>query len=90
MLEVGVNADRSSSVMGYSSDSMPYVGEVPDKPNQMMLAGFSGHGMPLILLSAKAIVEMLRGRPFGQTGVPSLFHVTKERLESTRNEILGR
>lgn len=75
--------------MGYSSDFMPYVGEVPDKPNQMVLAGFSGHGMPLILLCAKAIVQMLRnGTPYEGTGVPSVFRVTKERLASTKNEIL--
>jgi glycine/D-amino acid oxidase-like deaminating enzyme len=75
--------------MGWSSDFMPYVGEVPDKSGQMVLAGFSGHGMPLILLSAKAIVQMLRhGKTFEETGVPSVFRVTKERLASTKNEIL--
>lgn len=75
--------------MGYSSDFMPYVGDVPDKPGQMVLAGFSGHGMPLILLSAKAIAQMLReGKPFEETGVPSVFKATKERLESTKNDII--
>jgi glycine/D-amino acid oxidase-like deaminating enzyme len=75
--------------MGYSSDFMPYVGQVPDKPGQMLLAGFSGHGMPLILLSAKAVVQMLlNGKSFEDTGVPSLFQITKERLGSTRNDIL--
>lgn len=68
---------------------MPYVGEIPDKPNQIVLAGFSGHGMPLILLCAKAVIQMLRNdTPFEETGVPSVFRVTKERLSSTRNEIL--
>lgn len=76
--------------MGYSSDFMPYIGEVPGKPGQIILAGFSGHGMPLILLSAKAIVQMVRhGKKFEQTGVPSIFRVTEERLASTENEILG-
>ena len=76
--------------MGFSSDYMPYVGEVPGKPGQTVLAGFSGHGMPLILLSAKGISQMLRhGKPFGDTGIPSVFKVTKERLENTRNEIIG-
>lgn len=76
-------------VMGFSSDYMPYVGDVPDKPGQMVLAGFSGHGMPLILLTAKAIAEMIRtGKTFEETGVPSVFKATKERIESTKNEIL--
>ncbi|KAI1862723.1 uncharacterized protein JN550_010060 [Neoarthrinium moseri] len=79
-----------TGVMGYSSDFMPYIGDVPDKPGQMVIAGFSGHGMPLILLSAKAIVQMIRhGKSFEDTGVPSVFKATKERLDSTRNEILG-
>lgn len=69
---------------------MPYVGEMPSKPNQMIMAGFSGHGMPLILLCAKGIADMLRnGTEFERTGIPSLFQVTKERLESTKNEILS-
>ncbi|CAH0039099.1 unnamed protein product [Clonostachys rhizophaga] len=77
-----------TGIMGYSSDFMPYVGEVPKKPGQMVLAGFSGHGMPLILLSAKAIVEMLLyGKSFEETSVPSVFKATQERLDSTRNEI---
>lgn len=76
-------------VMGFSSDYMPYVGDVPDKPGQMVLAGFSGHGMPLILLSAKAMVQMLRhGKSFEDTGVPAPFRVTKQRLESTKNDII--
>lgn len=78
-----------NSVMAYSSDYMPYVGDVPEKPGQMVLAGFSGHGMPLILLSAKAVVQMLRhGKSFEESGLPSLFEVTKERLASTENAIL--
>ncbi|KIW46395.1 uncharacterized protein PV06_02067 [Exophiala oligosperma] len=79
-----------TGIMGYSSDFMPYIGEMPGKPGQMVLAGFSGHGMPLILLSAKAVADMLRtGKKFEETGVPSVFKVTKERLESTKNEILS-
>lgn len=76
--------------MGFSSDYMPYLGEVPGKPGQVVLAGFSGHGMPLILLSAKAIVEVAMGRKsFEETGVPHLFKCTRERLDSTQNEILA-
>lgn len=75
--------------MGFSSDYIPYVGEVPKKPGQLVMAGFSGHGMPLILLSAKAIADMVKeGKSFEQTGVPSVFKVTKERLDSTVNSII--
>lgn len=76
-------------VMGYTSDYMPYVGDVPDKPGQFIVAGFTGHGMPLILLSAKGIAEMIRGeKSFEQTDLPRLFKPSKERLESEKNEIL--
>ena len=70
---------------------MPYVGEVPgDKPGQFVMAGFSGHGMPNILLTAKGIASILRkGTAFENTGVPSLYRVTEERLASTKNEIVG-
>jgi glycine/D-amino acid oxidase-like deaminating enzyme len=76
--------------MGYSSDFMPYVGAVPSKPNQFVAAGFSGHGMPLILLTTKGIAEMiLKDIPIEQTGVPKLFKITKERMESKKNDILS-
>lgn len=75
--------------MGFSSDFMPYVGEVPAKPGQFILGGFSGHGMPLILLSTKGVVQMLRhGKSFAETDIPSLFQATKERLENTKNSII--
>lgn len=75
--------------MGYSSDFMPHVGEVPGKPGQMVLAGFSGHGMPVIFRSAKGIVDMLRhGTRLEDTGMPEVYRATQERLDSTTNEIL--
>ncbi|PYH93383.1 FAD dependent oxidoreductase superfamily [Aspergillus ellipticus CBS 707.79] len=81
--------DGSIVVGGAKSDFMPYVGEVPEKPNQVIMAGFSGHGMPLILLCAKALAQMVKdGGAFEDTNIPSVFKVTKERLDSTKNEIL--
>jgi glycine/D-amino acid oxidase-like deaminating enzyme len=70
--------------MGFSSDFMPYVGEIPNKPGQLILAGFSGHGIPLICLASKGIAAMLKGeKTFEQTGVPKLFKPTADRWEST-------
>lgn len=75
--------------MGFSSDFMPYIGDVPGKPGQMILAGFSGHGMPLILLSAKGVVQMLlHGKSYEETGVPEVFRATENRIASRRNEII--
>ncbi|KAK8100115.1 FAD dependent oxidoreductase [Apiospora kogelbergensis] len=86
----GAKTDKVwTGIMGYSSDFMPHVGEVPGKPGQMVLAGFSGHGMPLIFRSAKGVVNMLlHGTRFEETGVPLVFQATQERLDSSKNEIL--
>lgn len=75
--------------MGYSSDYMPYVGYMPEKPGQLIIAGFSGHGMPLILLSARGIAKMLKDdAKFEETGIPKVFKPTTERLLSQKNDIL--
>ncbi|KAF7531068.1 hypothetical protein G7054_g9244 [Neopestalotiopsis clavispora] len=88
----GAHVDKIwTGIMGYSSDWMPHVGDVPGKPGQMIMAGFSGFGMPLILLTAKGVVQMLReGKKFEDTGVPTLFKATQQRLDSTWSDILGR
>lgn len=75
-----------TGVMGYSYDSNPHVGEIPGKPNQFVIAGFNGHGMPVIWLSGKAIAKMVSGDvPFEQTGVPRLFKTTQERIDRAQN-----
>lgn len=79
-----------TGIMGWSSDFMPFIGEVPGKDGQYITAGFSGHGMPLIYLASRALADMLRGnKSFEETNLPSVFKPTQERLDSKRNEILG-
>ena len=69
-------------VMGYSDDGFPYVGDVPDRPGQYICAGFNGHGMPAVYLSALGIAKMVRdGTEFEGTGVPRMFKTTQERLD---------
>lgn len=73
-------------VLGYSSDFMPHIGEVPEKPGQFVIAGFTGYGMPKILLSSKGLAAMVRdGCSFEQTGLPGAFQTSKERNESKTN-----
>lgn len=75
--------------MGYTTDSLPHVGRVPNKPGQLIVAGFNGHGMPQVFLSAKGIADMIvRGVEFEDTGLPRLFKTTRERLASKENKIL--
>lgn len=74
----------------YTADMMPHIGEVPSKPGQFVMAGFNGHGMPLIFLSSKGLAKMLLdGVPFEQTGIPRLFKTTAERVASNENLILN-
>ena len=74
-----------TGVMGYSYDSNPHIGEVPGKPGQSILAGFNGHGMPVIWLAAKELAKMVaEDVPFEQTGLPRLFKTTQDRIDRAR------
>jgi glycine/D-amino acid oxidase-like deaminating enzyme len=75
--------------MGYSADSLPHIGQVPGKPGQFIIAGFTGHGMPQAWLSGKGIAAMVaEGIPFAKSGIPRIFETTQARLEKNRNDIL--
>ncbi|KAI5458905.1 FAD dependent oxidoreductase-domain-containing protein [Mariannaea sp. PMI_226] len=75
-----------TGIMGYSSDFMPHIGAVPKKPGQFIIAGFSGHGMPVIFLSSKGLASMIRdGTPFEESGIPRTYKTTKSRLETEKN-----
>jgi hypothetical protein len=76
-------------VMGYSSDGLPHVGAIPGRQNQFIIAGFSGHGMPQIFLSAKGIASMMMEElGFQATGIPKVYEATQARLDNSRNTIL--
>lgn len=69
--------------MGYSSDGFPFVGNLPSKPGQYLCAGFSGHGMPQVFLSAKAVASMvIEGAKLEDADLPQMYRLTKERLQS--------
>lgn len=79
-----------TGVMGYSFDSNPHIGSVPSKPGQFILAGFNGHGMPVIWLGAKGLAKMVlaeqRGEhlPFSKTGIPRLYQTSQFRIDRAR------
>lgn len=82
-------ANYLAVVMGYSADSLPHVGEVPDKPGQFIAAGFNGHGMPVVFLSGKAVAQMASNSvSFGETGLPKLFETSRARLDPVYDDIL--
>nr|RBQ85874.1 hypothetical protein FVER53263_03159 [Fusarium verticillioides] len=88
--ESGVRVDRVwTGIMGYSTDSLPHVGEVPGRHGVFVIAGFHGHGMPVIFLAAEGIAAMTQGLVYEKTGMPSLFKTSRDRLDSERNDILA-
>jgi glycine/D-amino acid oxidase-like deaminating enzyme len=71
--------------MGYSFDSNPHVGHVPARPEQFIIAGFNGHGMPVIWLAAKGLAEMiLKEKSFEEVGLPKMLKTTQERIEKAQ------
>jgi glycine/D-amino acid oxidase-like deaminating enzyme len=77
--------DIWTGVMGYSYDSLPHLGKVPGKPGQYILAGFNGHGMPIIWLAAKGIADMVaKGQSYQETGLPWIVQTTAERMEKAQ------
>lgn len=76
-------------VMGYSSDRLPRVGEIPGRPGMFIMGGFTGHGMPQVFLCASGMADVVLGnKGFNETGIPRLFQESKERLGDSRNRIL--
>jgi hypothetical protein len=52
------------------------------------MAGFTGHGMPQIFLTAKGLAEIVQqGVTFDRSGIPRLFKETKERLDHPKSSL---
>lgn len=80
-----------SGIMGFSKDEFPYVGEMDflGMKNGYIAAGFSGHGMPRVYLSGKAIAEcVLKGISIQeQAKIPACYHLTPERFYEGKHAI---
>ncbi|KAG5661337.1 hypothetical protein KAF25_005459 [Fusarium avenaceum] len=75
-----------SGVMGYSYDSNPHIGSVPSKEGQFIIAGFNGHGMPVIWLAAKELARIVfQGTQFKETKLPRLFQTSQFRIDRAQN-----
>jgi glycine/D-amino acid oxidase-like deaminating enzyme len=61
---LGVTADvthRWVGTVGYSDDSLPYAGAVPDAPGLYVLGGYSGHGNVPGYLAGQEVAERVAG-----------------------------
>lgn len=77
-----------TGIMGYTYDGFPFVGEVPGKDGQFMCAGFNGHGMPQVFLSAKAVAEMVvEGKSAESVDLPLVYRSTRERWKGNEEHV---
>jgi glycine/D-amino acid oxidase-like deaminating enzyme len=79
--------DIWTGVMGYSSDLVPWVGEVPSRPGVYVIAGFTGHGMPRILGCSVAVASLVRGdaKEISSTELPPPYWITQKRLDEKKS-----
>lgn len=83
--------DIWSGVMGFSSDSMPWVGEVPGRKGIFVTAGFGGHGMPRILGCSRVLAELVLAdgdKSKTRLHIPKPYYITEQRLESKVNLLM--
>ncbi|KAE8362928.1 FAD dependent oxidoreductase [Aspergillus caelatus] len=78
--------DIWTGIMGYSYDTSPHVGEVPGRHGQYICAGFDGHGMPVIFLTAKGLADMIQhGKSFEDVHLPRLYKSTAARITNAQD-----
>lgn len=74
-------------VMGYSNDGFPYVGPACGRPGQFVCAGFSGHGMPQIFFSAKAVAAMVVRGAEEEVDLPAPYRISESRWYQPKEHV---
>ncbi|CCH42882.1 putative oxidoreductase ordL [Wickerhamomyces ciferrii] len=79
-----------SGIMGYTSNGFPFVGDLGfiNQPNAYIVAGFSGHGMPRVYLSGKAIADsIITGNSVLELDqIPENYVATLDRLKNSKEK----
>ncbi|KAK6005055.1 hypothetical protein QM012_007834 [Aureobasidium pullulans] len=80
-----------TGIMGFSRDSLPWVGEVPNYRGVFVAAGYTGHGMPNAWLCGKSVATMVLGNDTSMAvekavkeGLPRAYLLTEERIGRVR------
>lgn len=80
-----------SGIMGFSTDGRPWVGQLPESlgggEGLWICAGFTGHGMPNASLCAKAVTDMMMGKPAEDIYLPPEFQLPTKRIEMVKKLI---
>lgn len=81
-----------TGIMGYSRDSCPWVGQVPEAlgggEGLYISAGYTGHGMPVASRSGAAAASMMMGKGTGDVKLPPEFVVSEERARQAEKAVL--
>ncbi|KAJ7765093.1 FAD dependent oxidoreductase [Mycena maculata] len=77
-----------SGIMGYTSEGIPYVGALHDKPGAFVCAGHHGHGMARIMTCARGLAALIQGGDWATTGLPECFQPTRERLAAPAQAVV--
>ncbi|OTB07006.1 hypothetical protein M426DRAFT_318373 [Hypoxylon sp. CI-4A] len=81
-----------TGIMGYTRDGHPFVGPVPASlgggPGLFLCAGYTGHGMPNAVLSAKAAIDILvaagEDNDDVEVDLPPEYELTEDRVVVAR------
>ncbi|KAG9834174.1 FAD dependent oxidoreductase, partial [Aureobasidium melanogenum] len=80
-----------TGIMGFSRDSLPWVGEVPDHKGIFVAAGYTGHGMPNAWLCGKSVATMvlvddtdMAVQKAVEEGLPRAYLLNDERIGRAR------
>ncbi|OCF32027.1 hypothetical protein I316_06413 [Kwoniella heveanensis BCC8398] len=75
-----------SGILGFTPDQVPFIGPVPGKEGQYMMAGFNGHGMARIFHCGPCLADVvMNGMSAWDPTVPEAFTITEERLRRLRD-----
>jgi glycine/D-amino acid oxidase-like deaminating enzyme len=69
-----------TGIMGFSADRNPFVGQTGRK-NVYVVAGFTGHGMPLGSLCARKVVDLILT---GENSIPAHFNPLRRVAPSSK------
>jgi glycine/D-amino acid oxidase-like deaminating enzyme len=70
-----------AGIMGWTSDRLALVGPIPNRSNEFICAGFSGHGMPRAHLCALQVAKLLLSQPL-DSSFPNVFLMDLDRTKA--------
>ncbi|ORY28201.1 FAD dependent oxidoreductase-domain-containing protein [Naematelia encephala] len=73
-------------ILGMTPDRAPWVGAIPGKEGQYIIAGMNGHGMARIFHCAPCAASLVLGGQWDET-LPKAFECSQERIDTVRQKV---